>query len=220
MNTHPRSVSISRRELNLLFEIGLAAAVAALLTLFILSKEVRHASMTRPVAHDDVVVVEVPRTEQPPPRAAKPSRPQLQIVDSDVELPDVDLENLIGTTWEPPMVPPPPFDAGAADADPVPWVDAETQPALVGGIAALHRRVVYPGLARRTGVEGAVLVSFVVGVDGRARDFEVLDERPQGLGFAEAAIEALRESPFSPGIQRDHPVAVRMTQALRFRLER
>lgn len=74
---------------------------------------------------------------------------------------------------------------------------------------------VYPEMARRAGLEGQVILSFVVGADGRATDFVVL--RGAEI-FREAAIEAATQFRFRPAKQNDRSVAVRMTLPLSFKL--
>jgi TonB family protein len=74
----------------------------------------------------------------------------------------------------------------------------------------------YSEEARRVGYEGKVVVSVVVDPSGRARDLKVL--RPLGLGLDEAALAAVREWTFQPGMKDGQPVAVQATIEVNFRL--
>ena len=89
---------------------------------------------------------------------------------------------------------------------------------MIGGMQALYSRVQYPELAVRAGVTGMATVHFIVGVDGLPRDYEVVVEKPDGLGFGAAAIDALSKTRFLPGQAGGKQVPVLMTQTIRFDL--
>ncbi len=93
---------------------------------------------------------------------------------------------------------------------------AEVQPMLIGGMEGLQRRVVYPESARREGVQGQVVLQFVVDEEGRVVDPEVL--RSPAPVLARAALEAVRGSRFTPGSHRGRPVKVRFAVPITFRL--
>ena len=61
---------------------------------------------------------------------------------------------------------------------------------------------------------------FVCSKDGYPTKIEVASEVPEGLGFGEAAVSALKLVRFSPGYQNDKPVAVRMSQTIGFVLKK
>jgi len=72
---------------------------------------------------------------------------------------------------------------------------------------------VYPKEAQAAKVEGRVLISFVVEVDGSLTEIEIL--RNLGYGTGEAAVAMLKKSPkWKPGIQKGKPVRVRFTLPL------
>ena len=87
---------------------------------------------------------------------------------------------------------------------------------MTGGLEGLQARLVYPELAVRGEIEGRVIVQFVVDTDGRVTDPIVL-RSPNDLLTA-AAIEAVMESRFTPGMQRGRPVRVRYTVPIRYAL--
>ncbi len=98
-----------------------------------------------------------------------------------------------------------------------PFVDfAEVMPELIGGIEALQATITYPEFARRSGIAGRVILQFIVNTDGSVRDAIVV--RGIGGGCDEAALEAIRNAQFTPGLQRGRPVRVRFALPVTFRL--
>jgi TonB family protein len=74
----------------------------------------------------------------------------------------------------------------------------------------------YSEEARRAKYEGTAILYVAVDASGRARDLKVL--RPLGLGLDEAALAAVREWTFQPGMKDGQPVAVHATIEVNFRL--
>jgi TonB family protein len=93
---------------------------------------------------------------------------------------------------------------------------AEVQPVLEGGLEALERNVAYPEAARRAGVEGRVIVQFVVDEEGRVVD-PVAVRSPSPM-LSEAALAAVRLAEFTPGLDAGEPVKVRFSLPVTFRL--
>ncbi|MDT0632802.1 M56 family metallopeptidase [Rubrivirga sp. S365] len=112
---------------------------------------------------------------------------------------------------------------GGAATPPVPEAGAdgvynvaEVQPELVGGLEALQERVVYPEDARAEGVEGQVVVQFVVTEAGGVADPAVLRSPDDRLSAA--ALDAVRGLRFEPGRQGGEAVPVRFAVPITFRL--
>jgi periplasmic protein TonB len=74
----------------------------------------------------------------------------------------------------------------------------------------------YTEAARRAGVEGAVLLYSVIGVDGRAQSIHVI--RGLGYGLDEKAIEAVGQWRFDPGVKNGVATGTPATIAVQFRL--
>jgi protein TonB len=81
---------------------------------------------------------------------------------------------------------------------------------------ALQRRVKYPDIARRNGVEGQVLVGVLVGKDGRPEKTQVIESDNELLN--QAAISAVRETVFTPAIQNGTPVRLWVRIPIVFKL--
>lgn len=84
-------------------------------------------------------------------------------------------------------------------------------PEMRGGI-----RPVYPPDLRRAGIEGTVVVAFVVDANGDVRDVEVI--RSTHPGFDLPSVQAIRKLKFKPGRKGGSAVATRMEQPLDFKL--
>jgi TonB family protein len=89
---------------------------------------------------------------------------------------------------------------------------ASVMPEIVGGQEAI--RLQYPAYERLAGIEGRVVIKFVVGADGKVSDVEVL--RSAGAGLDQAAMDAFNRLEFIPGRQNGQPVAVRTTLTFHF----
>ena len=74
----------------------------------------------------------------------------------------------------------------------------------------------YPPMARRAGVQGAVVVRGVVRKDGAIDDVEIIKDLPYGLG--DAAREAVSRWRFRAATYKGEPIDVYYTVTVNFRL--
>jgi TonB family protein len=100
--------------------------------------------------------------------------------------------------------------------------EVETVPIPSGGMAGwssyLSANLGYPTTARRKGIEGIVLVAFIVNTDGTVSDFELL--KGIGGGCDEEAIRIVKNSPkWTPGMQDGKAVRTLMRLPINFTLE-
>jgi TonB family protein len=98
----------------------------------------------------------------------------------------------------------------------------EIQPSPPGGMSGwnqyLAQNLQYPAQAKGMGIEGTVIIVFVVNLDGSISDVEVL--RGIGGGADEEAIRVVQNSPlWDSGKQRGKVVKTRMRLPIRFKLE-
>jgi len=85
------------------------------------------------------------------------------------------------------------------------------------GVALKARKEpVYSEEGRIARVQGSVTVSLMIGVDGKARDTRVV--KPLGLGLDEAAVAAVSDWQFNPGMKEGKPIVVKATIEVNFRL--
>ena len=111
--------------------------------------------------------------------------------------------------------------SGGNDTTNVVYEVVEIQPSPAGGMAGwnkyLSENLRYPPNAQLKGIEGTVIVAFVVNTDGTTTDIEIL--RSVGGGCDEEVIRIVQGSPkWTPGMQRGTPVRTRMRLPLRFML--
>ena len=86
----------------------------------------------------------------------------------------------------------------------------------------IYKNIKYPAIARENGVEGQVVVTFVVEKDGTVTDARVLRDIGAGCGQESLRIvELMNKMPqkWVPGKQRGKPVRVQFNLPVRFRLE-
>lgn len=98
----------------------------------------------------------------------------------------------------------------------------QDMPSFPGGDAAmlayLGKNIKYPTLAKESGIQGTVYVTFVVEKDGSVSNVKVL--RGIGGGCDEEAIRVVKSMPrWTPGKQRGKPVKVQYNLPCRFVLQ-
>ncbi|MFP4460550.1 MAG: energy transducer TonB [Candidatus Zixiibacteriota bacterium] len=79
----------------------------------------------------------------------------------------------------------------------------------------------YPELAKKSGMEGLVLVEVIISKEGDVTSAKVVGVRPKGVEgfFEEAAVNAARKFKFTPAKQRGKPVAVKKKIPFEFSLD-
>jgi len=83
----------------------------------------------------------------------------------------------------------------------------------------LKRRVIYPPIAERSGLEGTVYLEIFVDREGLVRSVAILKEDPPDRGFGEAAVKAFQGFRGSPALANGKEVAVRYRYPVRFALK-
>jgi protein TonB len=90
-----------------------------------------------------------------------------------------------------------------------------TNPELIASSKIVPR---YPELARRAKVQGQVILQAVVHKDGTVGEVTVLKTPGAKLGFDEAAMQAVKQWRYKPGLQNGKPVDVYFTIIVDFYL--
>ena len=82
----------------------------------------------------------------------------------------------------------------------------------------IRRATVYPAIAQRSNIEGAVFLELFIDRFGNIRDVRILRETPPDRGFGEAAVNAFRGIRAKPAEADGEPVAVRYRYNINFKL--
>jgi len=204
-----------RKQYQVYLQSGLIAVLVTLIVLFRAPLSQGELADFTPPEQEIVEVEEIIQTEQvetPPP----PPRPPVP-----VEVPNDEIieDEIIGFDFElnmdgPLALPPPP---AAEEEEPEIFIVVERMPEPNGGMEAIYRRLKYPEIARKAGIEGRVVLQFIVDERGNVVNPTVI--RGIGGGCDEAAIEAIKGVRFTPGMQRGRPVKVQFQLPIVFRLQ-
>jgi protein TonB len=206
-----------------MLQIGLALSLAVVLGLTQLQVTTDSALEVTLDEQEVVQMEEIQQTKQevappPPPRPPAPVEvPNNAVVEQqDINFDaSLDLNESLDVSG-PPAPPPPPAPTDDAPAEEEIFVVVEEAPALIGGLAALQQKVRYPVTARRTGIEGRVIVQFIVDESGNVTEPVILRGRHPLLD--EEALRVIQQAQFTPGRQRGVAVKVRMSLPIYFKL--
>jgi protein TonB len=206
-------------------QIGLVIALAAILLAF----EWKSYDKSIEGFGERIVTVEeediIPITEQkvkPPPPPPPKKVVVINIVEDDVEVEDdllIDVEADEDTQMDeyiPIMI-----DEEVVDEAAI-FTVVESMPEFHGGekelYVYLHKHIKYPVMAKESGIQGKVYITFVVEKDGSITDVRLL--RGIGGGCDEEAIRVVSGMPsWTPGKQRGKPVRVQYNLPVRFTLQ-
>ena len=199
-------------------EIGFILAMGALVLAF---RSDWHPTNDFEIDARDQVLFTVEDIKPTDPEAEPPAppRPAVPVAVPDDELLEEDPIMLDFLNEEPVLTsgPPDPVEEDTPEAEPEIFVVVEEQPKPIGGMASIYKHITYPDMARRAGVEGMVVLEFVVDERGDVSDARII--KGVGAGLDEAALEAVNKVKFTPGRQRGKAVKVRMTLPITFKLK-
>lgn len=204
-----------RKYYTVFLEIGLVAV----LLIFIVAMKVEFISDRGDVdltEEQEVVemeeIVQTEQQEKPPP----PPRPQVPVeVPNDEIIDDQDIDLDADMNLDDPLDMPPPPEEEEDEEDF--FVAVEQMPELKGGLGALQQKINYPERARKAGIEGRVVVQFIVTENGKVEEPRVI--RGIGGGCDEEALRVVKQAEFQPGQQRGQPVRVQYSLPIVFRLQ-
>ncbi|MFO7445987.1 MAG: energy transducer TonB [Ignavibacteriaceae bacterium] len=93
---------------------------------------------------------------------------------------------------------------------------ADVMPEPVGGYESLYKKIVYPDLARKSGVQGKIYVLVYINETGTVDDAKVV--KGIGAGCDEAALDVIKKAKFSPGKIQGQASKIKLTVPFIFKL--
>ncbi len=210
----------------LLLEIGLVVSLLLVIAAFSYTpeeKRIEKVDLQAPIVEEQIV--EITRQDQKPPEPPRKVEVKviadlLQVVTNDTKITtevdftefdeDVEVVQTVGVEEE-------------VVEDDQPFLIAETMPSFQGGDlntfrAWVQQNVKFPQIALENGIQGRVVLSFVIEKDGRLTNIQVLQTPDRSL--SEEAIRVLSKSPkWTPGKQRNQVVRVKYTLPVDFRVQ-
>ena len=92
----------------------------------------------------------------------------------------------------------------------------DQMPEIIGGLTAIEKELKYPKIARMAGMEGRIIIQFIVDEEGNVVDPRVV--RGLGAGMDEEAVRALKTATFKPGMKDGKVVPVKLSIPVTFKL--
>lgn len=225
MKTKTRKTDLEKKKV-LFFQLGLIAALALVLTAFEWKSSgngnfdllIDNRIVETPI---DMVITDISKIVPPPP----PVIPIAEIIrihkDDAIDInentivfeePGEDIIHFILTKTE-----------EADVVEPLPFALIEEKPTFMGGdynefTKWVYSKLKYPELAAQNGIQGRVLLQFLIDIDGSVSDIIVI--RSEDKLLAEEAVRVVSMSPkWEPGLQRKNPAKVIFTFPVTFRLQ-
>lgn len=209
------------RQIGNFFLVGLILATGFVIFWFQLRfYDETNAEMTTDIkVPEEEQIAEVTKQKKKPPKPKAP--PEIEVVEDDVDVDDDQPEVQNADMVEDMSVDLPSGGGEETEKEDKIFVAVEEQPEFPGGKKELFRylrnETEYPRSAKEAGIEGTVIVNFVVNKDGSITNVKV------GRGVTEKlnqeALRVVKNMPdWNPGEQRGKPVRVRYRVPIRFSL--
>jgi periplasmic protein TonB len=199
------------------FEISLIISLSLFIAAFNYFPQLKPEKVSIQAPQELFTVEDIQSTNQfkrPPP----PPKPPIPVeAPSNVVLQDININSneLNPDKLVPP--PPPPKLNNISNEENYYYPIPEVLPEPIGGMAAIQRKIVYPEIAKRAGIEGRVIVKAFIDENGNVNKVEVV--KGIGAGCDKAALKAVKETKFKPGKQREKPVKVQVMIPVVFKLK-
>ena len=183
-------------------------------------REIDTSLLSREIAVDEEMV-EITKQDEPKPQPMEMPKQttQLEIVQDDVEVEDININAEIEQNEVVEEYVAPEIEEEEVVEQEI-FQIVEEMPAFPGGEQKLMeyvgKNIKYPQIARESGIQGRVFVSFVVEPDGSVSNVKLL----RGIGGDEEAMRVIKNMPkWKPGKQRGKAVRVSYQIPVMFRLQ-
>ncbi len=206
-------------------QVGLIISLAIVLTAFEYKSyektDIDFGNRTTENIDEDLTPITVHKVE-PPKIIAPKAITVINIVDNetddieDIEIENEANENTIIEDWTPPI------EEEIIDEKPFDFVTVESKPSFPGGEYErkrfLFENLKYPRMAKESGIQGKVYVTFVIEPNGSISNIHI--KRRIGGGCDEEAIRVTKLMPtWIPGKQRGKAVRVQFNMPIKFTLQ-
>ncbi|MEJ2196227.1 MAG: energy transducer TonB [Ignavibacteriaceae bacterium] len=204
-----------RARYNRVLKISIIVSLALTIVAFKFFPDIKGETVTMEGPQELFTVEDIQQTKQenrppPPPKPPIPIEAPADDVLEDIEIADTEID------FDAQMEAPPPPEK-KVEEEPTYFVAVEEMPAPIGGILAIQKKIVYPEIAKRAGVEGKVYVLAFVDEAGTVTKAQII--KGIGAGCDEAALDAVLKTKFTPGKQRGKPVKVQVSIPILFKLQ-
>ena len=211
----------------LFLEIGLVVALGLSILMFSWNQQDRVVEkLDLGTVEVEEEIVEITRQDQKPPEPQKQTiavaSDIIQIVKNDTKV-STDFDFNVESSEDQIVVAPVKVEAEEVMQEDTPFLTAEVMPTFQGKDLNAFRswvqeRLKYPVIAAENGVQGRVVVAFVVEKDGSVGRAQVLVAPDKSLG--EEALRVIMSSPkWTPGKQRGNAVPVKYNLPVEFKLQ-
>ncbi|MCD8072535.1 MAG: energy transducer TonB [Alistipes sp.] len=213
-----------QRKRGLFFEIGLACTLLSMIGVFAISQTEKHIdTIDMKIQEVETEIVEITRQDQKPPEPVAQTvavvSDVLNIVKNDTK---ITTELTFADFDEDIQIAKPVERVETATVSDEPFIIVEDMPIFQGGDLQTFRnwvqsKLTYPAIAAENGIQGKVVLTFVIERDGTLTNIQVLSSPDRSL--SEEAEKVLKQSPkWAPGKQRNTPVRVRFNLPVDFQL--
>ena len=93
---------------------------------------------------------------------------------------------------------------------------AESMPEPVGGLPQIYKKISYPVMAVKAGVQGKVYIMAFINENGDVDEAKVI--KGIGMGCDEEAVRAVKDSKFKPASNKGQSIKAKSTLAIVFKI--
>jgi TonB family protein len=176
------------------FAVSAALHIGLLLALAYILAFHQPLQVQQPVVEPPIQYLQLPKT---PPKTVEVHKAPIRLDPTPV------LDNVPVPTYVVPIPVEQNFDRRPAQTQ---TVETASQPVIINPKPIYRGGLVYPERAADAGVNGYVVFSFIIRQDGSVGDPQVIEEVPDGYGFAAAAKKAFPKWRFEPKLVDGKPI--------------
>lgn len=195
-------------------EIGIICALLFFIAATNVNQERHKNSSSTYYVDDSPVVLDLPPTI--PPKKLPPQKPMIFTPEPEHDLIDPEIPEFPEFGEFTPIDIRPPSIEEDPNEETVSFIP--NMPTIIGGQKALYDKIIYPEIAKKTGIEGRVAVQFIIDKKGNVTEPEII--RGVHPKLDEEVLRIIRLVKFSPGVQNGVLVKVKMVQTINFKLKR